>query len=160
MKRPALPPVPGPGSLRARAWNVVTRANVAAYRRSSGRLGGRWFGAPVLLLDHVGRRSGQKRTTPLLYLEDGDDLVIVASRGGSAATPAWWLNLRDRPRTTVQVGGERRRVVARRASAEEKARLWPRLVEMYSDFEAYQARTDREIPVIVLERDEVEQPHT
>jgi deazaflavin-dependent oxidoreductase (nitroreductase family) len=105
----------------------------------------------VLLLDHVGRRSGAARTTPLLYLPDGENLVVVGSRGGSKSPPAWWLNLEDEPRTTVQVGPRRRAVVARTASAEEKQRLWPRLVEMYSDFETYQQRTDREIPVVILE---------
>ncbi len=120
------------------------------YRRSGGRLGGTLKGAPILLLDHVGRKSGQARTAPVLYLRNGDDLVVVASRGGSDATPAWWLNLQANPTTTVQVGGEHRRVLARQASAEEKAELWPRLVEMYGDFEIYQRRTDREIPVVIL----------
>jgi deazaflavin-dependent oxidoreductase (nitroreductase family) len=98
----------------------------------------------------VGRKSGKKRTSPLLYIEEGEELVIVASKGGSHSHPAWWLNLRERPRTTVQVGGERRKVVARRASPDEKARLWPRLVEIWPDYEAYQRRTSRDIPVIVL----------
>lgn len=129
-----------------RAVNMVTRMHVAAYRLAGGRLVGTWQGAPMLLLDHVGRRSGNRRTTPLLYLEDGEDLAIVASRGGSQAPPAWWLNLEAHPRTTVQVGARRREVVARIASPEEKAELWPRLVEMYSDYETYQRRTDREIP--------------
>ena len=106
----------------------------------------------VLLLDHVGRRSHTKRTTPLLYIEDGDDLVIVASKGGSRKHPAWWLNLRDSPRTTVQVGGERRDVVAREAGGDERERLWQRLVEVWPDYDSYQARTSRQIPVIVLSR--------
>ena len=120
------------------------------YRRSGGRLGNTLKGAPILLLEHVGRKSGQKRTAPVLYLRDGEDLVIVASRGGSDAMPAWWLNLQADPVTTVQVGSERRRVRAREASAQEKAALWPRLVEMYGDFEIYQHRTEREIPVVIL----------
>ena len=74
----------------------------------------------------------------------------MASRGGSDAMPAWWLNLQAHPATTVQIGSERRQVVAREASAEEKAALWPRLVEMYGDFEIYQGRTEREIPVVIL----------
>ena len=104
----------------------------------------------MLLLDHVGRKSGAARTAPLLYMRDGDDLVIVASRGGSDAMPAWWLNLQANPTTTVQIGTERRRVVAREASAEEKAARWPRLVEMYGDYEVYRRRTKREIPVVIL----------
>jgi deazaflavin-dependent oxidoreductase (nitroreductase family) len=130
--------------------NVMTKANVAVYRSSGGRLGGKVKGAPVLLLDHVGRKSGKARTTPVLYLKNGDDLVIVASRGGSDAMPAWWLNLRSNPATTVQVGRERRRVVAREATPEERAELWPRLTQMYGDYAAYQTRTSRQIPVIIL----------
>jgi F420H(2)-dependent quinone reductase len=148
---PSPPPVPSPGSLSARTWNAITRLHVASYRRSGGRVGGRWGKAPVLLLDHVGRRTGIPRTTPLLYLPDGENLVIVGSRGGSKAPPAWWLNLEDEPRTTVQVGPRRREVVARTASAQEKQRLWLRLVDMYSDFETYERRTDRDIPVVILE---------
>jgi deazaflavin-dependent oxidoreductase (nitroreductase family) len=147
---PAPPPIPPPGTLRAKIVNALTRANVILYRRSGGRLGNTVKGAPVLLLDHVGRKSGQARTAPLLYMRNGEDVVIVASRGGSDATPAWWLNLQANPTTTAQIGTDRRRVVAREATAEEKAELWPRLVEMYGDYEIYQRRTDREIPVVIL----------
>lgn len=147
---PAPPPVPAPGSLGLRGLNALTRLHVEVYRRTGGRVFGRYGAAPMLLLDHVGRKSGERRTTPLLYLEDGDDLVLVASRGGSDATPAWWLNVRERPHTTVQVGGERRAVTARQATPEEKRRLWPRLVEMYPDYATYERRTDRDIPVVIL----------
>ena len=136
--------------LQQRAFGAFVTMHVAAYRRTGGRIGGSFRGVDTLLLDHVGRRSGKRRTNPLLYIADGDDLVIVASRGGSHKHPSWWLNLRDSPRTTVQVGGERREVVARQADPQEKARLWPRLVEVWPDYEAYQRRTSREIPVIVL----------
>jgi len=146
----APPPVPKPGSLGLKALNLLTGVNVILYRLTSGRLGGKLAGAPVLLLDHVGRKSGKRRTTPLLYMTKGEDLVIVGSRGGSDATPAWWLNLRASPATTVQVGRERRSVVARQATADERARLWPGLIAMYSDYDVYQRRTEREIPVIVL----------
>jgi deazaflavin-dependent oxidoreductase (nitroreductase family) len=146
----ASPPIPPPGTFRAKVVNAFTNANVMLYRRSGGRLGNTVKGAPVLLLDHVGRKSGRARTAPVLYMRDGEDLVIVASRGGSDAMPAWWLNLRATPTTAVQIGTERRRVVAREASAEEKAELWPRLVEMYGDYEIYQRRTEREIPVVIL----------
>jgi deazaflavin-dependent oxidoreductase (nitroreductase family) len=130
--------------------NAMTKANVAIYRSSGGRFGGRIKGAPVLLLDHVGRKSGKSRTTPVLYLTSGDDVVIVASRGGSDAQPAWWLNLKANPATTVQIGRERRNVVAREATAEERAELWPRLTAMYGDYAVYQTRTSREIPVVIL----------
>lgn len=122
------------------------------YRATKGRVGGRMSGAPVLLLEHVGRKSGTKRTAPLLYLADGDDLVIVASRGGSDAAPGWLYNLRASPETTVQIRGERIPVRAREATAEERERLWPLAVAMYADYETYQQRTSRVIPLLVLER--------
>jgi deazaflavin-dependent oxidoreductase (nitroreductase family) len=136
---------------RWKLFNQITRLNTAIYRLSDGRLLGRFKGAPVLLLNHVGRRSGKSRTTPLLYLEDGENLAVVASKGGSHTHPVWWLNLRAHPETTVEVGSEKRSVRAHQASPEEKQRLWPRLVEMWPDYASYQERTDREIPVIVLE---------
>lgn len=146
----ASPAVPPPGTLRLKLVNAMVKANVALYRRTNGRLGNKVKGAPVLLLDHVGRKSGKQRTLPVLYMLDGDDVVIVASRGGSDAMPAWWLNLQASPATEVQIGAERRRVTAREATREEKDRLWPRLVEMFPDYDAYQSRTAREIPVIIL----------
>jgi deazaflavin-dependent oxidoreductase (nitroreductase family) len=111
---------------------------------------GSFDGNPVLLLHHVGRRSGEQRVTPLLYLADGEDLVIVASMGGTPKHPAWFHNLTAGPATEVEVGSERRTVTARVAGAEERARLWPRLVEHYPAFARYQARTEREIPVVIL----------
>jgi deazaflavin-dependent oxidoreductase (nitroreductase family) len=124
--------------------------NTWIYRRSGGRFGNKVKGAPVLLLDHIGRKSGTQRTAPVLYLDDGADVVVVGSRGGSDAMPNWFLNLIANPNTTVQIGSERRSVVARQATPEEKQRLWPRLVEMYPEFDVYQARTTREIPVAIL----------
>jgi F420H(2)-dependent quinone reductase len=147
---PTSPPIPPPGTFRAKVVNAFTNANVMLYRRSGGRLGNTVKGAPVLLLDHVGRKSGRARTAPVLYMRDGEDLVIVASRGGSDAMPAWWLNLQANPTTTVRIGTERRRMVAHEASTAEKAELWPRLVKMYGDYEVYQRRTEREIPVVIL----------
>jgi len=128
----------------------MTRAHVVTYRLSHGRLGGSYRGAPVLLLHHTGRKSGQDRVSPLLYLDDGDDLVVVGSKGGSHKHPAWFLNLREMPETTVEVGGERRRVKVRVASAQEREKLWPRLVDLYSDYANYQERTEREIPLVIL----------
>jgi deazaflavin-dependent oxidoreductase (nitroreductase family) len=135
-----------------RLWHEFTQAHVRTYRLSGGRIGGRFRGSPVLLVDHVGRKSGKKRTSPLIYARDGDDLLIVASKGGSHKHPVWWLNLREHPETTVQVGSEKRRVLAREASAEEKERLWPVVVDVYAPYESYQQKTERDIPVIVLER--------
>jgi deazaflavin-dependent oxidoreductase (nitroreductase family) len=141
-----------------KVMKYAARAQVWTYRRTNGRIGGKWHvGAafrkpvPVLLLDHVGRKSGAKFTTPLLYLADGPDLVVVASQGGMAKNPQWFLNLKAAPETQVQVGAELRRVRARVADDEARAALWPRLVDLYADFENYAAWTDRVIPVVILE---------
>lgn len=121
------------------------------YRLTGGRfLLGPFGSSQTVLVDHVGRRSGKKYTSPLFYLADGDDIVIVASKGGSHKHPAWWLNLREMGETEVQVGPDRRRVTVRQANAQEKERLWPRLVEIWSDYASYQERTDREIPLAIL----------
>jgi deazaflavin-dependent oxidoreductase (nitroreductase family) len=123
------------------------------YRASGGLLGHRFPGVPpMLLLDHVGAKSGRKRTSPLGYFEDGDDVVIIASKGGNPRNPGWFHNLRANPDTTIQIGSERRAVRARVANAEERRRLWPKAVEVYGGYEGYQKRTDREIPLVILER--------
>jgi len=124
------------------------------YRRTGGRLGHSipGVGGKMLLLDHVGAKSGTKRTSPLLYVSDGDDLVVVASKGGYPKHPAWYHNLMATPDTTVQVGSERRPVHARVADAEERKRLWPVVVESYHGYADYQARSKgREIPLVILE---------
>ena len=143
----------------ARIIKHMARAQVRVFRLTNGRIGSRWrIGAgfrkpvPTLLLDHVGRRSGRTFTTPLLYLEDGPDLVVVASQGGLPKNPQWYPNLVAHPDTTVRLRGEGvRRVRARTATPDERAELWPRLVELYADFAKYARWTDREIPVMVLE---------
>jgi len=134
------------------------KAQTWLYRRTNGRVGGTWrIGAgfrkpvPVLLLEHHGRKSGTKFTTPLLYLEDGANVVVVASQGGLPTNPQWYLNLLAQPDTQVQIKAEVRRVRARVASPEEKAVLWPRLLDIYADFDNYQSWTDRDIPVVILE---------
>jgi len=104
----------------------------------------------MLLLDHVGAKSGKKRTTPLVYLDDGDEVVIVASKGGSPRHPAWFHNLRANPEVAAQVGSRRVPVRARVASAEERSRLWPQIVKLYRGYELYQSRTQREIPLVIL----------
>jgi len=146
-----MPGVPHSGSIGLRVWNAITAANVAAYRLSGGRVGGKWKRRnPILLLEHVGRRSGERRTTPIVYTRHGDDLLLVASRGGSDRNPSWLHNLRVNPDTSVQVGRELMDVTARIASAEERETLWPLLAEANPDYAAYQERTDREIPIVVL----------
>jgi deazaflavin-dependent oxidoreductase (nitroreductase family) len=136
----------------------AARAQVKVFRLTNGRIGAQWrIGAglrrpvPTLLLDHLGRRSGRAFTTPLLYLTDGPDLVVVASQGGLPKHPQWFHNLTAAPETTVQLRGETRPVRARVAGAEQRAALWPPLVDLYADFATYQATTDREIPVVVLQ---------
>ena len=131
---------------------VMSRTTTWAYRASRGRLGGRFLrGAPVMLLTTIGRRSGEPRIAPLIYLEDGDNVVTVASKGGSARHPLWYRNLQTNPDVEVQIGGDKRWLRARTASAEEKDKLWPRLTMIYPDYDDYQARTDRDIPVVILE---------
>jgi len=135
-----------------RLWQQFTQAHVRTYRLSGGRLWGTHKGSPVLLLDHVGRKSGKRPTSPLIYGRDGDDLVIVGSKGGARKNPLWWLNLQAHPETTVQVGSEKRSVRARQATPDEKQRLWPMMVDVYAPYEEYQRKTKRDIPVVVLER--------
>ena len=145
--------------VRGRPYNAViagvqkwaAKLHASVFRATGGRVGGRMVGSPVLLLVSTGRKSGQKRTTVLLYLEDGGRYVIVASNGGTATHPVWWLNLQADPEATVEIGGRKIHVRATEARGEEKARLWQRLVRMYPSYEDYQKRTDREIPVIILE---------
>ena len=105
----------------------------------------------MLLLDHVGARSGKRRTTPLVYLRDGEDVVIVASKGGSPRHPGWYHNLRAHPETTVQIGSRRTPVTARVATPAERSRLWPKVVALYQGYEDYQRRTERQIPLVILE---------
>ncbi|MFL6174275.1 MAG: nitroreductase family deazaflavin-dependent oxidoreductase [Marmoricola sp.] len=144
-------------ALLPKIFKYAGRAHVRVYRLTNGRIGGKWrIGAgwkkpvPTLLLDHVGRKSGTPFTTPLLYLLDGPDVVIVASQGGLPKNPQWYANLMATPDTQVQIKGEVRQVHARTATPDERAALWPRLVDLYADFENYQAWTDREIPVVIL----------
>ncbi len=130
---------------------VMSRVNTWAYRATGGRLGGKFRGgAPVFLLTTVGRKTGRRHTLPLLYLRDGDAVVTVASKGGMDHHPLWYRNLVAHPDVEVQIGTEVRPGRARTASAAEKAALWPRLVAMYPDYADYQARTTREIPVVII----------
>ena len=123
------------------------------YRLTNGRLGGRLLGMPVLLLTTTGRRSGERRTVPLTYFEDGDALLVVGSKGGSPRHPDWYLNLVADPDAEIQVGGERRRVRGRTATTEEAERLWPMVLERAPVYGKYRAKTSREIPLVLLERD-------
>jgi deazaflavin-dependent oxidoreductase (nitroreductase family) len=145
-----------PNALVDRSWPVLRRVmggHTAIYRATRGAIGHRIPGVgPHLLLDHVGAKSGKKRTSPLLYTRDGDDLVVIASKGGNPKHPGWYHNLRANPDTEVQVGSEHRRVHARVADGDERRRMWNRAVAQYGGYAGYQKRTDRQIPVVVLER--------
>ena len=155
MRRPT-----DPRRLGDLSWPILRRViggHVLLYRATGGLVGHRIPGAPpMLLLDHVGAKTGRVRTTPLAYVEDGRDVVIVASKGGHPKHPSWYHNLRAYPDTTVQIGHERRAVHARVVTPEERARLWPKAVAVWSDYDSYQARTKREIPLVILEPRDVE----
>ena len=142
----------------AKVIKYMAKAQVKVFTLTGGRIGSKWrIGAgfrkpvPTLLLDHVGRKSGTRFRTPLLYLLDGPNVVVVASQGGLPKNPQWFPNLVASPDTTIQIRTEKREVRAHTASPEERTALWPRLVELYADFAVYQQCTDREIPVFVLE---------
>ena len=152
-----MPKPPPPSSPFWKAWEALTRVNIALFRLSGGRVGAKMpgFGSPILLLHHVGAKSGRRRVSPLIYVPDGDDLVVVASKGGVDRHPAWFHNLRAHPETEVELPREgRRRVRARVAEGAERERLWKLMNEVWPDYERYQTKTDRQIPVIVLTRHE------
>ena len=134
---------------------LITRVQRFLYIRTGGAIGASIFGITMLLLTTVGRRSGIQRTTPLLYIEDGERIVVIGSNAGDERAPAWWLNLQAQPRARVQIRRERFDVVARRADPAETEQLWPRLVAAYSYFDRYRGKTRRDIPVILLERSPV-----
>jgi deazaflavin-dependent oxidoreductase (nitroreductase family) len=128
--------------------------HTALYKASGGRLGHTIPGVPgkMLLLDHVGAKSGTKRTSPLLYVRDDEDVVVVASKGGFPKHPAWYHNLKANPDTTMQIGSHEVKVHARVAKPEERDRLWKLAVKAYRGYEDYQARSKgREIPLVILE---------
>ena len=129
---------------------LIVAPNVWVYRVSGGRVMGRMGAAPILLLTTVGRKSGQKRTVPLLYLEDAGRFAIVASYAGSPRHPAWFFNLEANPQVELQVRSRKFSGTARRANAEEKSQLWPRFVAIYPAYADYQKRTTRDIPVVIV----------
>ncbi|HEY7619009.1 MAG TPA: nitroreductase family deazaflavin-dependent oxidoreductase [Solirubrobacteraceae bacterium] len=128
--------------------------HVKRYIETDGEEGHDWRnGAPVLLITTTGRRSGEPRTTPLIYGRNGDDYLIVASKGGAAEPPAWYRNLSSDPHVNVQVKADKFAARARTASPDEKAGLWRTMTEIWPAYDEYQAKTEREIPVVVLERE-------
>ena len=133
----------------------LTKVHVAVYRRSGGRLAGHlpgWPEARIVLVDHVGARTGKARTSPLMYHADGDSIVVAATKGGQPTNPAWFHNLMAHPATTIQIGAERREVLARAATGEERGRLWLGFVAFYPGYEFFRTNAgDRQIPIVILE---------
>jgi deazaflavin-dependent oxidoreductase (nitroreductase family) len=129
---------------------LVMRAAAWLYRQSGGKIAGTMQGAPVLLLTTRGRKTGKSRTAPLIYGEDGNNLVVAASKGGWPQHPHWYQNLRADPNVEVLHGARKRAMTARTAYAAERARLWPRMVALYKPYDDYQSWSDREIPLVIL----------
>jgi deazaflavin-dependent oxidoreductase (nitroreductase family) len=149
-------PKPPPRGLNSPQTNRIikwmSRAQTWIYRKTDGRLGGTFLqGAPVALLTTTGRKTGEPRVSPLLYLREGNRIVLVASKGGSATHPLWYLNLKANPKVSVQIRDEVLALTARDATDEERVRYWPKLTEMYSSFDDYQSWTDRVIPVVICD---------
>jgi deazaflavin-dependent oxidoreductase (nitroreductase family) len=136
--------------LTSKASKLFQDGNVWLYRKSGGKLGARLMGAPLLLLSTRGRKTGKQRVTPLIYHDDGGALAVVASKGGWPTDPLWYRNLQADGAVEVQVGRDVRPMLARTADAEERARLWPKLVALYAAYADYQSWSEREIPVVVL----------
>jgi deazaflavin-dependent oxidoreductase (nitroreductase family) len=125
--------------------------HVRRYRETDGEVGYLWSGVPTLILTTTGRRSGEPRSKALIFGRDGGNHLVVASKGGAPHHPAWYLNLVDDPEVEVQVKGDRFRARARTATADERARLWKLMTGIWPAYDQYQERTDRQIPVVVLE---------
>jgi deazaflavin-dependent oxidoreductase (nitroreductase family) len=131
---------------------VFGPSHVHLYQETGGEQGYLWNGAPILLLTTKGHKSGKTRTTPLIFVHDGDRQAIIASKGGAPEHPDWYLNLEAEPRVTVQIKGDVFTADARTATGEERERLWAQARKVWPQYDDYQAATDRQIPVVVLER--------
>ena len=130
----------------------MSRIQALVYKRTDGKVGGKFLkGAPVALLTTTGRKTGEPRVSPLLYLREGDRVILVASQGGAANNPMWYLNLKANPKVTIQIKDQVLHLTARDATEAEKAEYWPKLVAMYSSFDDYQSWTDRVIPVVICD---------
>jgi deazaflavin-dependent oxidoreductase (nitroreductase family) len=138
-------------SLGATGLRWAGKLNTPLYRLSGGRIGGKVGRAPVLLLTTTGRKSGEPRTAPVVYLADDENVVVINTNAGNAKVPAWSLNLVAKPEAEVELGREKRKVRARIAEGEERADLWRKHNEQYAGFDDYEAKLDRAISVIVLE---------
>jgi deazaflavin-dependent oxidoreductase (nitroreductase family) len=130
--------------------SLLGAEHVRRYQETNGEVGYLWNGVPTLLLTTTGRRTGLARTIAIIFGRDGDDYLLVASKGGAPQHPDWYLNLTAKPEAEIQVRGERLAVVARTASDDEKPRLWSVMTELWPNYDVYQTRTERVIPVVVL----------
>jgi F420H(2)-dependent quinone reductase len=137
--------------LLALLLKYFARMHIWAYRRTNGRLGAKLLWFPAALLTTTGRKSGEPRTTPTLYLRDGDRVILPASFGGRSDNPAWYLNLKANPEVEVQIRDERLQLSARDATDEERERYWPPLIKIYPPYRGYREATDRVIPLVVCE---------
>lgn len=136
--------------MRDRTAKNLSTLHTFVYRATRGRIGRRLVNNDMLLLSTTGRRTGRTHTVPLLYLQDEEDLVVIASWGGRDNHPEWYLNLLSHPEATAQVNGKCIPVIASTAPPERRARLWPEVVNAYEGYRGYQSKTDREIPVVIL----------
>jgi deazaflavin-dependent oxidoreductase (nitroreductase family) len=135
------------------ATQLFGQEHVARYRETDGEVGHDWKrGAPILILTTTGRHSGEPRSTPLIYGRHGDDFLVVGSKGGSDQPPGWYVNLQEDPNVEVQVKADRFKARARTATPDEKPEVWRTMTEIWPDYDDYQRSTEREIPVVVLER--------
>jgi deazaflavin-dependent oxidoreductase (nitroreductase family) len=150
MAKPAPRGLNSPQTTTIIKW--MSRAQTFLYKKTGGRLGGTFLqGAPVALLTTTGRKTGEPRVSPLLYLRDGNRVVLVASKGGAANNPMWYLNLKANPTVSIQIKDEVLHLRARDATDAERAQYWPRLTEMYTSFDDYQSWTDRVIPIVICD---------
>ena len=139
-----------PTTKRIIKW--MSRANTWIYKKTDGKLGGKFLkGAPVALLTTTGRKTGEPRVSPLLFMREGNRIVLIASQGGAATNPMWYLNLKANPSVSVQIKDEVLNLIARDATEEERAHYWPKMASMYSSFDDYQSWTDRVIPVVICD---------
>jgi deazaflavin-dependent oxidoreductase (nitroreductase family) len=144
--------VPSIAGVKDLSAKVIFGLHRQLFQWTGGRIGGTGFGMPVLMLKTIGRKSGKERTTMLTSpVQEGDTVVIVASYGGDDRHPTWFLNLKANPDVVITMRGRTRKMKARVASAEERAELWPRVTGKYRGYASYQTRTDREIPLVILE---------
>ena len=150
---PAKPPPKGLNSPQTKQiikW--MSRANTWVYKKTNGKIGGKFLqGAPVALLTTTGRKTGEPRVSPLLFWREGDRIVLIASQGGAATNPMWYLNLKANPHVTVQIKDEVLHLTARDATEAERAEYWPKMAQMYTSFDDYQSWTDRVIPVVICD---------